>query len=170
MAKPDNDKPAAKGGTPMRKRIGELLIEAGVISPRQLQDALARQERQGGKTVDTLIELGYMNEREFIRFLSAQPGTPSISLKNYAISDDVIALVPKEFAVKHEVFPIDKMGKLLTVGMVCPLDRQAIEELETLTGLRVKPILCTQQEVRQAILRYYEHSHAVFDDPFRRPR
>ena len=71
------------------------------------------------------------------------------------MTPELLALVPAEIARKHELFPIDKMGKLLTVGMVCPLDKAAITDVEACTGLRIKPMLCTTADVRKALDRYY---------------
>lgn len=140
---------------PSKKRIGEMLVEAGVINERQLNEAVRRQENAGGKMVDTLIYLGHMDSQQFIEFLSGQPGMPSISLKHCHISDEILELAPLEYVVRNEVFPIDRMGKLLTVGMVCPLDKRAISELEDITGLKVKPLLCSHREISDAISRYY---------------
>lgn len=148
------------------KRIGELLIDAGLISGRQRDEALARQGNRGGKMVDTLIFLGHMDSVRFVEFLAKQPGIPSISLKHCHVDERLLELLPAEIAVKHEVFPIDKMGRLLTVGMVCPLDKKAIAELESVTGLKVKAMLCTHREVREAIGRYYMKEGTIFSDSF----
>lgn len=117
------------------------------------------QERRGGKTVDMLIYLGHMDAHQFVDFLARQPGVPSISLKNCQISKELLDLVPESFAIKHEIFPIDRLGHLLTVGMVCPLDSKAITELEEMTGLKVKSMLCTHIEIREAISQHYQRSY-----------
>lgn len=145
------------------KKIGELLVEEGIISKSQLNEALERQKRKGGKTVDTLISLGYMDSSEFVRFLAKRPGIPSISLGYCKVTDTLLELIPTEFATKNEVFPIDKLGKLLTVGMVCPLDRATINELEEITGLSVKPMLCTESEIRLALSRHYGSGQYDFE-------
>jgi HD-like signal output (HDOD) protein len=137
------------------KKIGDLLIDEDLISQEQLEEALKRQSETGGKIVENLIELGSITVDQFISFLSNQPGVASLDLSNYHISPDVVALVDKELAVKNEVFPIDKMGKLLTLGMACPLDAATIKEIEQITGLRVKPILCSTGQITNAINRYY---------------
>lgn len=147
-----------------KKRIGDLLIDAGVISDRQLGEALMNQERRGGKTVDMLIYLGHMDAHQFVNFLARQPGIPSISLENCKISKELLELVPEEFAVKHEIFPIDRLGQLLTVGMVCPLDSKAMQELEEITGLKVKSMLCTHREIREAISRYYQNTYFTVNE------
>lgn len=138
-----------------RRRIGELLIEAGLITEGQLREGLDKQKRDGGKIVEMLISLNHLTADQFVAFLAQQPGVASINLKQYDISSDLIDLVPRDFAVKHEVIPIDRLGRLLTIGMVCPLDRKTVAELEEATQLRVKPLLCSASDIRVAIKEHY---------------
>lgn len=145
---------SAAHATPHR-RIGELLIEAGLITEGQLREALTKQSESGGKIVELLIALKHLTPDQFVAFLAKQPGVASIDLKQYDISNDLIDLVSREFAVKHEIIPIDRLGKLLTVGMACPLDRAVIAELEGATKLRIKPLLCSASDVRTAIEQHY---------------
>jgi putative nucleotidyltransferase with HDIG domain len=138
-----------------KKPIGEMLIDAGLLARAQLNEGLRIQADRGGKLVQILISLGYIDPPAFIRFLAQQPGVASLDLSSYEVPQELVALVPREFAILHEVFPIDRLGKLLTLGMVCPLDSKTIGELESKTGLRVKPLLCSAEDVRRAIARYY---------------
>ena len=137
------------------KRIGDLLVDDHVISANMLQEALETQKRDGGKIVEVLIKLGYLNINDFIKFLGHQPGIASIDIAHYQIPREIIALVPKEIVMGLGVFPIDKMGSLLTLGMVCPLDSGTITKIEEVTSLRVKPILCSPDDIRGAINRYF---------------
>ena len=137
------------------KRIGEKLVDAHLVSKEQVARALAHQKEKGGKLVENLIQLGYLDIKTFVRFLANTPGVASIDLSKYTIPAEIIDLVPMDLAVKHEIFPIDKMGKLLTLGMACPLDVSAIQEIEARTGLRVKALLCSAEDIRRAIRRYY---------------
>lgn len=143
-----------------KKRIGELLIDAGLITKADLQEALEVQQREGGKIVDVLISLGRIEPEQFLQFLARQPGIPSIDLASYDIPHSIVSLVPRELAVKHELVPIDVLGKLLTVAMVCPLDSKTIAELEQMTSLRVKALLCGAKDVRAALNRYYPADRA----------
>lgn len=150
---PDPSSPGAHD--PNADRLGGKLVKSGLISANQLRHALELQDRKGGRIADILIHLGALDSYRFLEFLAKQPGTPSISLKHCRIQEDIISMVPIEFCQSNELIPIDRMGKLLTVGMVCPLDRVAIEALQEMTGLRVKPMLCSRNEVKDAIQRYY---------------
>lgn len=140
---------------PNHDRLGGKLVKAGLISANQLRHALEAQERKGGRLADILIHLGALDSFRFLEFLAKQPGTPSISLKHCRIQDDIISLVPVEFCQENELIPIDKMGKLLTVAMACPLDKMSIDKLQEMTGLRVKPMLVSRNEIKEAIQRYY---------------
>jgi HD-like signal output (HDOD) protein len=138
-----------------KRLIGEMLVDEHVITRAQLDAALHVQKEKGGKLVETLIALEYLETREFLRFLSRQPGVASIDLLNYTIPVDVISLIPPEFALKHEILPIDKLGRDLTVGMACPLDSKTIKDLEEITGLRVRPLLVSMNDIRVALNRYF---------------
>ncbi len=146
-----------------RPRIGELLVQEGLITEDNLAEALRMQKEHGGKTVENLIALHHLTVSDFMGFISHQPGVASIELLNYAIPAEVIDLVPAEFAIKHELLPIDKMGSRLTVGMTCPLDEQTIAELEAITGLRVRPLLVSMHDLQVALKNYYK---APDKDPF----
>jgi HD-like signal output (HDOD) protein len=158
---------AAPAAAP-RKRIGQLLVEHRLVSPKQLDHALQVQAEHGGKIVENLIKLNYLNIRTFVNFVSKQPGIASIDLSHYDVPKNLVSLIPRAFATKHEVFPIDRLGKLLTVGMVCPLDRETLDELEQITGLRVKALLCSADDIHATIRLYYpsEHHSAAASDGF----
>lgn len=140
---------------PTKKRIGELLIEAGLVTREHVEEALRKQRAEGGKMVELLIALGCLQTDEFVRFLARHGGVPSIDLAHYEIPNQIIRLVDRDFVIKHEAIPIDKLGKLLTVAMVCPLDSETIEELQRMTESKVKPLLCSPDAIRMAIQRYY---------------
>lgn len=137
------------------KRVGQLLIEEGLIDEAKLREALQVQAEEGGKLFEVLIRLEYLDKKDLHTFLSKQSGVPSIDLANYDIPRELITIVPREFAREHVVLPIDKMGKLLTVAMACPLDTATLSELQEVTGLRVKAMLCRFDEIHRTIRRYY---------------
>lgn len=146
-----------KRASDKKRMIGEMLVDELIITQSQLDQALAVQREKGGKLVENLIALEHLDTRTFLRFLSRQPGMASIDLLNYTIPTDVLSLIPPEFALRHEILPIDKMGRDLTVGMACPLDSKTIKELEEITHLRVRPLLVSMADIRVALNRYFEN-------------
>jgi HD-like signal output (HDOD) protein len=141
-----------------------LLVEAGLISPEVLRMALDVQRERGTKLVETLIHMGHLKVDQFVNFLSRQPGVASLDLRRYHVQQDVIELIPRDLAVKHEIFPVDRMGRLLTLAMACPLDSATIHAIEEKTGLRVKPILCAADDIRVAISTYYDGHAPIFEE------
>ena len=141
--------------------MGELLVEEGLVSGLDLARALLHQKDYGGKIIDILVALGATTTNSVVNFLARQPGIPSLRLRNYDVSRGIVSLVPRELAVRHEVFPVETMGQVLTLGMVCPLDRGAIAELEQVTELKVRPILCSSDDIRAAINHYYSRKEIV---------
>ena len=97
--------------------------------------------------------------------MAKQPGVASIDLENYDVSPETLQTVPRELIEKHEIFPIDKMGSRLTLGMACPLDAGTIHSIEELSGLKVKPILCPAEDIQAAIARYYPGELSEEDQP-----
>lgn len=143
---------------PSKRRIGELLVEAGLVRQEHIEEALRKQHAEGGKMVEILIALGRLQTDQFVGFLARRGGVPSIDLLNYEIPASIIKLVDREFVIRHEAIPIDRLGRLLTVAMVCPLDSDTIQELGEKTQSRVKPLLCSPDAIRMAIQRYYPPS------------
>lgn len=138
------------------RRIGEMLVAREVVTEPQISEALERMRVKGGKLVENLIALGHLNPHDFLCFLTRQGGAASIDLKNYMIPAEIIRLLPAEFALKHEVLPIDKTGSRLTVGIACPLNASTTAEIEAMTQLRVRGVLVSLGDLRAALTRYYD--------------
>ncbi len=147
--------PVATGSARKNLRIGELLVNSGVISGKQLDEALSAQMRHGGKLAKTLIGLGYLDMQTFIRVVAREAGVGIIDLLNYDVKDECIELVPRDMAVRHEMLPVEKLGHMLTVAMVYPLNTKALYEVENLTGLKARPVMCTPEALWYTIKRHY---------------
>ncbi|UCD58657.1 MAG: HDOD domain-containing protein [Candidatus Hydrogenedentota bacterium] len=144
-----------------KKRIGELLIESGYVTPEQLDQALEVQKTKRERICNILMDLGYLNEADFLEFLATVPGTASVELSSFEIDEKILNVVPQGLARRLELVPLGKIGNLLTVAMVCPLDETARKELEDVTGLKVRPVLCSQSAVFTALDRYYKEPERV---------
>ncbi|MDZ4860405.1 MAG: HDOD domain-containing protein [Candidatus Hydrogenedentes bacterium] len=143
-------------------RVGDLLVEADLISEFQLAQALEYQQSRGGKTVGILVEMGSLAPDDFYRFL-ARRGVPAFNPVNCKVSDHVANLLPRDLVLKHEMLPVDRLGRLLTVVMVYPFDIEGIQAAETLTGLRVKPVLCRAKEFREAAHTMYPLDYEILN-------
>ncbi|MCH1626586.1 GspE/PulE family protein [Ferdinandcohnia quinoae] len=138
-----------------RKKIGDLLIETGLINEEQLQEAL-RDKSDTQKIGDVLIQKGFITEHQLIEVLEFQLGIPHVSLFRYPIDSNLTAIVPKEIARKYNLMPLKREGDKLFVAMTDPLDFFAIEDLRLTTGFQIETAIATKDEIYRAITKYYE--------------
>lgn len=138
-----------------RKKIGDLLKEAGIITEVQILEALDRK-RKDQKLGDALVEQGYITEKQLLSVLEIQLNLESISLYQYPIDDRLVDLLPKDRARKNLALPIKLEGSKLTVAMNDPLDFYAIQEIESTTGYTLVPAIATKDDILQTINRLYD--------------
>ena len=140
----------------VRKQLGELLIERAIITQEQLEKALDTQRQKGGLIGEILVEMGFAKEDDIAQALTSQYGFPFLPLANYEINADVIKFIPKRVVQQYILMPIDKIGNNLTIAMSNPLNVQAIEDVELLTGCTVQTFVSTSSDIKSAIQRYYK--------------
>lgn len=142
----------------LRERLQDILIKNKLISEDDLKLALQVQKEHGGKLSDVLVKLSLINEKDLLIALSEGLGFPPISLSRFKIESEVLKLVPKDMAKHYQIIPVAKMGKTLTVAMADPLNIFAIDDVKSLTGFDINPIIAQQREILQAIDQYYEEA------------
>jgi len=134
-----------------RKKLGEMLVRADILSQDQLEDALSEQKRTGELLGDILIRRGLVSELNIAQTIAAQYNLPYLSPKQYAMSPDIVQALPREFQDKCLVFPIDKFGNTLVVAAACPLSNEVVEEIQQVSGSSVQIYVGTPTDVREAI-------------------
>lgn len=140
---------------PIKKRLGDSLIEAGILTQEKLAAALVEQKRAGEKLGATLTRLGFCTDEEIIEVLSDQMGIPFVRLDRTVISQDAVALLNKESAKKYKVVPLYKTNNILNIAMADPLDIFVIDEIEFQTGLEVSQAIAAEEDIIEAIEKYY---------------
>lgn len=138
-----------------RKRIGDLLVESGVISEEQLQQALIQQRELKTRLGDVLISKGYITQQQFIEALEFQLGIPHVQIYRQKIDPKIIQLISQKLADQHCVMPLRMESNKLILAMADPLDYFAIDEIRIATGLRIEPVIASKDELVRAINRYY---------------
>ncbi len=140
----------------INKQLGELLIERGILTQAQLDKALVVQQERSGLIGEILVELGFAKEEDIAQALTAQYGFPYLPLSNYDINTEIINIVPGRVARQYLLIPIDKIGNNLTLAMSNPLNVQAIEDVELLSGCSVQTFVSTSSDIKRAIAKYYK--------------
>ncbi|MHC0037471.1 GspE/PulE family protein [Pseudoneobacillus sp. C159] len=146
-----------------RKRLGDLLVRAGLITEQQLSLTL-KEKSSNQKLGDALLERGYITEQQLMQELSVQLGIPHISLYQYSFDTRLFNLVSKEVAKRNNLIPIRKEGDKLFVAMSDPMDYYAIDDLRLTTGLQIEPVIATKDEIVKAINKNYDDVDSEFDE------
>lgn len=143
-----------------RKRLGDLLVESGLITEEQLNQTLSTKG-EDEKLGDALLREGYITEQQLIEVLEFQLGIPHINISQYQIPEELIQLVPKDLAKRHNVMPIRIDGHKLLLAMADPMDYFAMEELRMATGLQITPAIATKNSLYRAITKYYDLQESI---------
>ncbi len=142
-----------------RERVGEILINEGLIAEEDLSQAMEHQRNNGGKLGDVLIAMGFVTEKEIAAALGKQLGMPYISIASGnlrpAHDQGLEALVSEEVARKYLVLPISRTFNSLTVAVVDPLDFITIDNLRKITNCDINSVITTKAEILQAIDEFY---------------
>ncbi|OGS19284.1 MAG: type IV-A pilus assembly ATPase PilB [Elusimicrobia bacterium RIFOXYA2_FULL_40_6] len=138
------------------KKLGEMLVNLGILTPEQLKEALEIQKQSGGKLGHILMQLGYVTEEVLLTFLGKQAGMQFISLAEFGtISEEVLQSVPESIIRHQTLIPIEKKGKLLTIAMADPFNIFAIDDLKVMTGYDVQVVISSEKEIKESIEKYY---------------
>lgn len=144
-----------------RKKLGELLVEAGIIDEYQLRSALSHQQQWGGRLGKNLVDLGLVSEERIVAFLAKHFRLPAIDFKRIKVMPAVLKLVSPEIAKKHNVMPLflgeEEGKKYLAVAMSNPADIGATDELEFAAGRKIRPVVAADAAITAAIRYYYDH-------------
>jgi type IV pilus assembly protein PilB len=138
-----------------KKRIGDLLLEAGIITGEQLDRALEEQRSSGGRLCYNLIRLGALGADDLLGFLRDQFGVAAVNLDKFSVEEAVLNCLPPAFARHHKVVPLLLLDDTLTVAMMDPGRRVLVEEIEKMTGLKVDPLIAPEATLENAIDKYY---------------
>ncbi len=138
-----------------RKKIGQLLIDVGAIDPYQLESALAHQRRWGGRLGRAIVHLGFLREEQVLSAVGDQLGVPYMPLWDKVIPKDVLALVPEKVIRARKVVPVARLREHrrgpLVVACADPNDLVVMDELSFATGLEIRPVLSSEDEIEHAI-------------------
>lgn len=153
-----------------RKRIGEILIQAGLLDTAGLRAALVEQRRWGGHLGRVLIDMKLVTEEALVQALSHQLNFPTVDLDSVEVSDQVLDLVPGELAEQHSLVPFNRDGKFLDVAMSDPTNLGIIDELRIRTQLNVRPYLAGPKMIERALGRCYGLGMATGSQKARNPQ
>lgn len=144
----------------MSSRLGDILVDRGIITRQQLSSVLQLQNETGKRVGDLIVEKGFASERQVMEALSHQLGVPIFDTTASRIDPEAAALISEELARKYVIIPvkIDDRGRLI-LAMADPLDLTAIDEVKLKTGLSVVPVLDSKSNILMAIHVLFSRQH-----------
>lgn len=145
----------------LREKMLEVLTRSNFLSKEQLEEAIGIQRKTGRQLSEVLTTMGYISQKDLVIVLSQSLNIPPINISKVKISPEVVQIIPKQFAQKYQAVAISKIGKVITVAMVDPLNVLAIDELKVLTNFQLKVVIATEKEIMSAINTYYDISANV---------
>jgi len=138
-----------------QRKLGEILIEQGIVTKEQLSEALEEQKLSGRFIGEILVSRGVATEEQIARCLSEQLGLAFVDLSDMDIEPRAVKLVSEELCSRYIAIPLFIMQDNLTVAMSNPLDIQAVDEIHSASGCRIKPVFACPAAIRQAIQKQY---------------
>ncbi|MGL5676984.1 MAG: GspE/PulE family protein [Cellulosilyticaceae bacterium] len=144
-------------------RIGDILIEDGLITQAQLENALKLQKSTypDKRIGDLLINLKYITEEQFVQSLSRRLRVPFINLRTYPVENEIVNILDEGLARKYTALPIGKNGNMLTIAMNDPLNLYAVEEMRIATKMEITTVISTKSEIERNIEKCYSGRQAM---------
>lgn len=157
-----------------RKRLGDILVDANIITQEQLMEALAKQKELGKRLGDALIELKFTDETEIVEAIAQQMKIPVAKIREAKLAPETTALLPENIVRKHNVVPFEldeENPNILRVAMADPLDIIAVDDLSIITNMQIEIMAATPSDIAYAIEKYYGNEQsAKLADSFAKER
>ena len=146
-----------------RRRLGELLVETGLLTRENLKDALDAQKGTGKRLGQILMEKHLISEEEIAFALAMQLKIPFMDLTDYPIKGKVVESIPEHICKRFYCIHIDKKDNVLHVSMADPLDLNMMKELQFVTGLNIHPAISTASQIHERLQKYYHPDTSISD-------
>ncbi|MEI7904582.1 MAG: ATPase, T2SS/T4P/T4SS family, partial [Candidatus Firestonebacteria bacterium] len=149
----------------MKKKLAQMLVDEGILSDSQLQEAQKESKNSGIRLEQALVKLGYTTEEVILAFMATQMSIPTVNFSDLGELDAaVVKSCPETVCQRQALVPVAKKGNKLTVAMADPLNVSAIDDLKLMTGFDIEPVLASEAEIKAAITKYFSTSSQDMED------
>ena len=135
----------------IRKKLGEVLVDEGLVKEDQIQEVLRRQRATGEGFIEILVSMGFVTEQDVARTLVKQSGLPYIDASRYRINKDGVQAVPAELMWQNQMIVLDKIGKTLLVAISNVISTEILEKLERVSGSHIFVYVSTTGQIQMAL-------------------
>ncbi len=147
-----------------RVGIGSILIERGLITDDQLEQAIAEQQRSGERLDQLFVRLGFVNGSQVLEAIGQQFAMPIVDLNTIEVKDDVLRLLPPKLVFKQRCAPIEVRNGVLRVATCDPFELTTFDELRVLTGMSIELVLADERDLRKFIRTHYGVAGDTLDE------
>ncbi len=148
----------------LRDRLTKILIDSRLLTSDDIAKAVDTQKERGGALSDILVSLGLISKEKLVELLSQSLCIPPIDLSRLRIGPDILQVIPEKIAKHYQILPVSKIGDLLTIVMADPMNIFAIDEIKSLTGLKVSTLIASENDIKDALRRHYAKDAALAMD------
>ena len=148
---------------PKRRKLGEMLISQGKITPEELKNCLLLQKKESKPLGQILLQEGAITEEELQQVLTEQLGIEHVWLRKGLVDPRIVHVIPKERALSHTVIPMFRVHNVLTIATSDPHAFYVFDEISKMTNLKVQPVACRADDILQAINECYQSDVAIDD-------
>jgi type IV pilus assembly protein PilB len=139
----------------LKKDIGELLVEDGLVTERQFQKALDQANKVSEPVQKILVSMGFVTEKDITEVIGKQMGVDFVDLDDFDLDPELARSIPEHLAQRYKVIPIAQKENKLTMAMVDPLNVIAIDDIRLITGFDIEPVISTEDAIMKAINRQF---------------
>jgi len=145
-----------------RRPLGEMLVEAELLTDEQLKQALVDQKKTGLKLGQFLVLRGILKEEQIIDMISKQLKIKRYQPEEYPPNPTLARLIPMEMAKKYNLAPLSKRRKLILIAMTDPMDINALDSVEVAANIEVEPVVCSERELNQLMSSVYGIQSGIY--------
>lgn len=146
-----------------RKRLGEMLVETGLITKNQVGQALDYSRKNGIRLGKALIRMNILEEEDIIKTISKQLNIPYIDVGNILFDPEIVTLIPEVFATKNKVIPLFLVDETMTVAISDPLNVYIIDDLSNIVGKKINVAISTEKDIETALRNFYAKESTIAD-------
>ncbi|MFL0246453.1 GspE/PulE family protein [Candidatus Clostridium stratigraminis] len=145
----------------IKKRLGDLLVEARMITPMQLEDVLEKQKRTGKRLGKLLVDEGIISEDGLMKALEIQLGVKRVNFDEVEVDKEAVKVISAKLASKHNIIPISIRNNKIQVVMSDPLNIIAIDDVRITSGYMVEVLIAPEVDIKEAIGQYYSSQYVM---------
>ncbi len=146
------------------EKIKKQIVENGLITKEQLDNAIEVQRKTNDSLIDIIVSLDYADREKIMNFISELIDVPYVKLDIKLIDPEIVGSVSKKLALKHKLIPVLKLANTLTVAMTDPFNLYALQDLKFAAEIDIEPLFCSEEDIMQAITFFYIENKEDTDD------